>query len=325
MTGTLSGGWRRAGQAVALAGMALLGLVDVVGGRIFPVAGTLAVPAALAQVALAVATAAVWLPAHRQGSRRLAAAGGAVAAWSLATTAAYALLRGTYGLDGRVPVRESAHLWGLAESVGLLGVVFVLARRAAPLPALAAVAATGLAAAALPLRAEVDADHLIIGMAYALLAAGAAAAGVHRRRPGPGPPARRRAARGPAGRGDHVGVPGGAGGAHERPAARHRGPAGGRAGQPYAAVVVGAGGRRRAGAARRPAGIRADRAHRAGGCARRPAAGRARRRRRMGARRGPAAGRRVACRAGPYRPGGAGAHGRGGWPTTRRWCVPVSG
>ncbi|WP_431911333.1 sensor histidine kinase [Micromonospora carbonacea] len=181
MTGTLSGGWRRAGQAAALAGMALLGLVDVVGDRIFPVDGVLAVPVALAQVALAVATAAVWLPAHRQGSRRLAAAGGAVAAWSLATTIACATLRGSYGLDGRVPVRESAHLWGLAESVGLLGVVFVLARRAAPLPALAAVAATGLAAAALPLRAEVDADHLIIGMAYALLAAGAAATGMYLR------------------------------------------------------------------------------------------------------------------------------------------------
>ncbi|WP_229402508.1 sensor histidine kinase [Micromonospora okii] len=181
MTGELSPGWRRAGQAAALVGMALLGLVDVTGGRVFLLGGGIALPAALAQVALAVATAAVWLPAHRQGSPRLALAAGAVATWSLATTAAYAYLRHSAGLDGLVPLRGSDSLWGLAESCGLLGIVFVAARRAAPRAAPAVVAVTGLAVAALPLRADTGAVHLIVGMAYALLAAGTAAAGMYLR------------------------------------------------------------------------------------------------------------------------------------------------
>ncbi|WP_320066737.1 sensor histidine kinase [Micromonospora sp. RTGN7] len=173
--------WRRAGQLAALLGMALLGLVDVGGGYVFLVGGTLALPAAAAQVALAVATAAVWLPAHPQNSRRLAAAAVAVALWSLATTVGYGYLRLTGGQDGRVPLLTAAQMWGLAESCGLLGTAYVVARRAAPLPALVAVAATGLAVTLLPMRAGVDNGHLAIGMGYALLAAGAAAAGTYLR------------------------------------------------------------------------------------------------------------------------------------------------
>ncbi|MGC4808496.1 sensor histidine kinase [Micromonospora sp. DT233] len=173
--------WHRAGQAAALLTMAVLGLADVGGGWIFPVGGTFAVPAALAQVALAVATAAVWLTAHPQHSRRLAAAAGAVAVWSLATTVLYGYLRLSGGFGGRVPLLTAAQMWGLAESCGLLGTVFVVARRAATVPALFAVAATGLAVTLLPLRAGVDNGHLLIGMGYALLAAGAAAAGMYLR------------------------------------------------------------------------------------------------------------------------------------------------
>jgi signal transduction histidine kinase len=59
--------------------------------------------------------------------------------------------------------------------------VFVVARRAAALPALAAVAATGLAVTVLPMRAGVDYGHLVVGMGYGLLAAGAAAGGMYLR------------------------------------------------------------------------------------------------------------------------------------------------
>ncbi len=160
--------WRRAGQVVALVGMAALGLLDLYSGGILidgTGGGSLV---GRSPIAFAVATAAVWLPAHRQGSRRLAVAAALVAVWSLGVTT---VLYRSVG-DG---------LWGLAESTGLLGTVFVLARRAAPRPGVAAIAATGLAVAAQPLRVSGSDTLVIIGMCYALLAAGAATAGMYLR------------------------------------------------------------------------------------------------------------------------------------------------
>jgi signal transduction histidine kinase len=176
MTETLNAWWRRAGKALALVGMALLGLVDVGFGSIFAASGSFRLPVVLLQVALAVATAAVWLPARRLGPGRLPLAALVVALWSLATTAGH--IASAVGLIGeRVGLRGP--FWGLAESCGLLGIVFVLARLARPGPALLTIAVTGLAVAALPLRVDLGNGHRVIGMLYALLAAGAAAAGMY--------------------------------------------------------------------------------------------------------------------------------------------------
>ncbi len=168
-------------QVAALAAMALLGLADFWYGNVVVVSGDAGVLVAATHVALAVATAAVFLPAHRQGSRRLAAAAGLVATASLAVTAARFVLVETGGWSGRVTLRGGDGLWGVAEAAGLLGVVFVVARRAAPVPAAFVVAATGLAVAVQPMRISAASTHQLAGMACALLAAGAAAAGAYLR------------------------------------------------------------------------------------------------------------------------------------------------
>ncbi|WBB79761.1 histidine kinase [Micromonospora sp. WMMD882] len=170
---------RRAGQATALAGMALLGVFDVLQSGIFVVSGDAGLLAGLWHVGLAVATAVVWLSAWRQGSRRLVVAASVLVLWSLATTLGRFLVTTQPDLFGRWEPRGSPTFWGLAESVGLLGVVFVLARRAPVVPALALVAATGVAVSALPLRVEVTTVHQFFGTVYALLAAGSAAAGMY--------------------------------------------------------------------------------------------------------------------------------------------------
>lgn len=181
MTETLNAWWRRAGKVAALAGMALLGLIDVRYGFIFSVSGDLALIVGLAQVALAVATAAVWLPARRLGPRRLPLAALAVAGWSLTTTLGHIFVADLASLTGLFGPRRDlpGPFWGLAESCGLLGIVLVLARLARPWPALLAITATGLAVAALPLRVDVGVGHRVIGMAYALLAAGAVGVGMY--------------------------------------------------------------------------------------------------------------------------------------------------
>ncbi|MFI6820575.1 sensor histidine kinase [Micromonospora sp. NPDC050187] len=170
---------RRAAQTVALAGMALLGILDVLSGGIFVLGGDAALLVALWHVALAVAAAAVWLPTHRQGSRLLPVAAAVVVAGSLVTTFGRLLLTRHPDLPGPWDVRSVSSFWGLAESVGLLGVVFVVARRAAPGPALVLVAATGLAVSVLPLRVATTGVYPIIAMGYALLAAGSATAGMY--------------------------------------------------------------------------------------------------------------------------------------------------
>ncbi|BCL13275.1 sensor histidine kinase [Micromonospora sagamiensis] len=170
---------RRAGQAVALTGMALLGIVDVALGGVFVLSGDVGLLVALWHVALAVGAAAVWLPAHRQGSRLLPVAAAVLVAGSLATTIGRFVLTQDAGLLADGGPRGMSISWGLAESVGLLGVVFVVARWAAPGPALVLVAASGLAVSVLPMRVGTESALQVVGMGYALLAAGSAAAGMY--------------------------------------------------------------------------------------------------------------------------------------------------
>ncbi|MFE0589155.1 sensor histidine kinase [Micromonospora echinospora] len=169
---------RPAAQVAALGAMALLGVFDVLSGGFFVLSGDAGLLAVLWHVALAVATAAVWLPAHRQRSRLLPVAAAVVAA-SLATTFGRLLLNGGFGPPGGWAARGVSGFWGLAESVGLLGVVFVVARRAAPGPALALVTVTGLAVSVLPLRVATTGAYPVVAMGYALLAAGSATAGMY--------------------------------------------------------------------------------------------------------------------------------------------------
>src|SRR5690349_19916764 len=97
---------RRAGQLAALFVMAILGLADLSSGMV----GSGVIPLGLVQVGSAVATAAVWLPAHRQGSTRLPKVAMLLAGFSLLLTI---LLASSSSLSGGS--------FGTAETLGLLG------------------------------------------------------------------------------------------------------------------------------------------------------------------------------------------------------------
>lgn len=162
--------WVRIGQ---LAGLATLGLVGVLFDlRLGLLRGTGPLDFLLAwvRVGLAVTAAVIFLPVHRQGSRYLP---------QVALLLAMASLTVTAGLV--VTGADLAGSWGLAESLGLLGVIFVVARRGATGWAVAAVAATALAVAVLPLRTGIGSMPVIFGLFQALGAAGAAAGGAHLR------------------------------------------------------------------------------------------------------------------------------------------------
>ncbi|MFG1866871.1 sensor histidine kinase [Micromonospora arborensis] len=164
--------WVRLAQTAGLLAIGLLALFDLR----FSASGSMG-PAELllllVRVGLAVATVPLWLPVHRLGSRLLPLAALALAAASLALTAAGVFVSHGSNLFGGS--------WGLAESAGLLGVVFVVTRwgaaRLAPWAALAA----GLAVSALPLRAGTDNVLVIFGLIQALAAAGAAGVGIYLR------------------------------------------------------------------------------------------------------------------------------------------------
>jgi signal transduction histidine kinase len=179
MAVNLEAWWRRAGKALALVGLAVLGLVDVVTGHIKVLADELGIVIGLAQVAFVVVIAGVWLTARRQGPQRLAVAALAVAIWSLVTTLGHVfIVRGASLMDLSAGW-SSASSWGLAESAALLGVVFALARWARPIMAVLGVTVTGFALAVLPLRLGGNDTLVIVGMGYALLAAGAAGVGMY--------------------------------------------------------------------------------------------------------------------------------------------------
>ncbi|MET8311286.1 histidine kinase [Micromonospora sp. NPDC005173] len=165
--------WIRLGQLAGLAAMALLGLFDLRFGLLRGM-GTAFALLLLVRLGLAMATTLVWLPVHRQGSRLLPLAALLLGATSLAVTGGVVVLTGA----GTRPIGGT---WGLAESAGLLAVVFVVARRGAPRLAPWAAVVAALAAAALPLRAGAESVYVIFGLLQALAAVGAAAVGIYLR------------------------------------------------------------------------------------------------------------------------------------------------
>ncbi|MEV6348744.1 histidine kinase [Actinoplanes sp. NPDC051851] len=151
----------RLAQLGALGVLAILGVFDVAQGMH---AGVV-----LWQIGSAVAVAAVWLPDHRTGSSRLPPAAIAVAANSIALTAYLSVVVG------------AQVMWGLAESLAMLGVLYVVARHA---PVNRAIVACGLALVAVglqPLRGGVIAIYVIFGLIQALAGAAAIATGVYLR------------------------------------------------------------------------------------------------------------------------------------------------
>jgi signal transduction histidine kinase len=153
----------RLGQLAALALMAALGLWDV--GVGLAASG----PFLLLQVLSAVATAVVWLPGHRQGSKRLPKVALLLASGSLSLT---------FLIAGAGPSGAS---FGVAEAAGLLGVLFVLARRGDPRWSVGAIILTTMAVGFLPLRAGADYGYIIVGLVLGLCASGVIGAGIYLR------------------------------------------------------------------------------------------------------------------------------------------------
>jgi signal transduction histidine kinase len=151
-----------AAQLGALFLMAVLGLLDVQAGLASSTFGPL-------QVLSAMATAAVWLPRHRQGSVLLPKVALFLALGSLLLTFVVAVSS---------PTGAS---FGTAEALGLLGVLFVVCRRGDPHWAVGAVVATVAAVGLLPLRSGTDVVFVIAGLILALAAAGAIGGGVYLR------------------------------------------------------------------------------------------------------------------------------------------------
>jgi signal transduction histidine kinase len=162
--------WVRLAQAAGLVAMGLLTLFDL---RFVAPESLAALLLLLVRMGLAVATVPLWLPVHRLGSRLLPLAALVLACTSLAVTAVILVLFGS-----RYPLGGS---WGLAESAGLIGVVFVVTRWGAPRLAPWAAVAAGLAVAALPLRAGTENLLVIFGLLQVLAAAGAAGVGLYLR------------------------------------------------------------------------------------------------------------------------------------------------
>ncbi|MEU5903394.1 histidine kinase [Micromonospora sp. NPDC047467] len=163
--------WVRLAQAAGLVAFGLLALFDLTVSATDGL-GITALVLLLVSMGLAVATVPLWLPVHRLGSHRLPLAALALATVSLAVTAMLVVLTG-----GTVFART----WGLAESAGLIGVVFVVSRWGAPRFALWAAMAAGLAVAAMPLRIGTDSLLVIFGLLQALAAVAAAGVGLYLR------------------------------------------------------------------------------------------------------------------------------------------------
>jgi signal transduction histidine kinase len=152
------------GQFAVLVVMAVLGIFDLNAG--LQEAG----PLVLLHVLTAVATAAVWLPRHKQGSTRLPKVALLLAGASLLVT----FVTAAFGAQTRGS-------FGTAEALGLLGVLFVLARRADPHWAVASIVAVVAAVGLLPIRGGFDYVFVIAGLILALAAAGAIGGGVYLR------------------------------------------------------------------------------------------------------------------------------------------------
>ncbi|RSM55697.1 two-component sensor histidine kinase [Actinoplanes sp. ATCC 53533] len=156
---------RRAGQLATLFVMAILGLIDLASAVS---AGGLSLAFVLLIGALA--TAAVWLPPHRQNSTRLPKAAMLLAGFSLLLTIGAGATSGGIGAS-----------FGLAETVGLLAVMYVVCRRGESRWTVGAVLLLGMAIGFMPLRAGVDADYIIVGLALGLVATAVIALAVYLR------------------------------------------------------------------------------------------------------------------------------------------------
>ena len=157
----------RTAQVGALAALAMLGLFDVSQNLLHDNVGL-----GLLRVLLAIAAAAVWLPAHRQDSTTLPKVAAGLGLASLLMTAV--LLVSSTSSDYTTS-------WGLAESAALLGVLFVVARRATPGWGTLAVILVGAAVSFLPLRGGHTAAFVIFGLIQALAGAGAIGLGIYLR------------------------------------------------------------------------------------------------------------------------------------------------
>ena len=157
----------RFGQVGALFVLAMLGLFDVAQGRLLGQSSTALL--GLVRILLAMAAAAIWLPAHKQNSVSLAKTTIWLSLTSIVVTFAVAFSHPDYGS------------WGLAESLALLGVLFVVARRAHAGWAVAGVIAAGAAVSFLPLRGGRTSEFIIFGLIQALAAAAATGLGVYLR------------------------------------------------------------------------------------------------------------------------------------------------
>jgi signal transduction histidine kinase len=157
----------RLGQLGALGTLFLLGIFDV---KQSMHAGAVL---ALFQVTAAILAAAVWLPGHQQGSETLPKVAFWLGIGSLLLTAAISVS------SSQDESRQG--FWGLAESLALLGVLFVVARRGRPGWAVAAVASVGAAVSFIPLRGGWDPGYVIFGLIQALAATGAIGLGVYLR------------------------------------------------------------------------------------------------------------------------------------------------
>ena len=153
----------RVGQLGALALMAVLGLYDVqtgMRGSWLPL-----------QVLSALASAAIWLPAHKQGTRLLPKAALLYGGASLLLTLVIAVSLGDSD-DGS---------WGLAETVGALGILFVVSRRAHPVWAVPTVLLDVAALGLMVLRGGLSTTFVIIGLVLGLIGTAVIGAGVYLR------------------------------------------------------------------------------------------------------------------------------------------------
>jgi len=154
----------RLGQLSALAVMAVLGLFDVQGG--------LATDWLPIQVLSALVSAAIWLPSHKQGSTRLPKVALAFGGGSLLLSLVIAVSADRVYSDGS---------WGLAETVGLLGIIFVVTRRGDPVWAVAAVVVDVTALGLMALRGGVTTTYIIVGLVLGLIGTAVIGAGIYLR------------------------------------------------------------------------------------------------------------------------------------------------
>ncbi|MBV1852884.1 sensor histidine kinase [Catellatospora tritici] len=155
------------GRFAAFVGLAVLGIIDLRYGMLYenPLH-------TLVRVAPAMAIAAIWLFPHRPGSVLLP--------WFALVGAAGSL--GVTGLLWLLGVSASANgSWGLAETAGLLGLLYVTARWAPAWTAPWAVLGVGAAVTLLPFRSGTDNLMVVFGLLLGMAAAAVVTAGVYMR------------------------------------------------------------------------------------------------------------------------------------------------